>query len=121
MSDVHDFDSMFSEDVEETGHKYRLFGVEGEIPPKIPYGIVLMYQRMSRDDTDVDGNIVHEMLERIFGPDVVNAWAENPKFDVDKMMKVFQWAMSKYNLSGEDKEEKKPSRGKLKVLRSETS
>lgn len=123
--DTFDFDAFFAEDVENKPHKYKMFGVEGEIPATIPYGIVLMYQRLSKmnEDAEVQANTVHEMLERIYGAEVVERWCLNPNFDTNKMTKVLRWAMKQYGLVNEDEESPKPTkRGKpnLKVLRQET-
>lgn len=119
-NDLHDFDAMFAEDIDAKPHKYKLFGVTGEIPPTIPYGIVLMYQRLSRmnEEDEVHGNTVHDMLENIYGADVVETWCKNPMFDTDRMTKVLRWAMKQYGLiTEEDEKSPKPTRrGKAKII-----
>lgn len=111
-----DFDTMLEEDVKEEGFKYKLFGIEGEIPPKIPFGIILQYERNKhRADEEKGLELTLLMLESIFGEDVVTRWSRNPKFDDTAMTKVLQWGLSKYGLG----EQKKTARGKLKVVKSE--
>lgn len=121
MDDVgfQDFDQMFSEDVQETDHAYKLFGVEGTIPAKLPFGIVLQYERnKKRKDDEAGIELTINMLETIFGKEVVDIWAANPRFDSDKMTKVLQWALRKYGL-GAKEDSPKVNRGKLKVVKSE--
>jgi hypothetical protein len=121
-----DFDAFFAEDVDNKPIPYKMFGEQGTIPPTIPYGIVLMYQRLSKmnEDDEVQGNTVHEMLERIYGAEVVERWCLNPNFDTNKMTKVLRWAMKQYGLVNEDEDKapKPTKRGKpnLRVLPQET-
>lgn len=118
-TDFTDFDQMFSEEVQEKDHSYKLFGVEGIIPAKLPFGIVLQYERnKKRKDEEAGIELTISMLETIFGKEVVDIWASNPRFDSEKMTKVLQWALKKYGL-GAKEDSPKVNRGKLKVVKSE--
>lgn len=115
-SDFTDFDQMFQEEVQEKEHTYKLFGVEGAIPAKLPFGIVLQYERnKKRKDEEAGIELTINMLETIFSKDIVDQWASNPRFDSEKMTKVLQWALQKYGL-GAKENSPKTSRGKLRVL-----
>lgn len=114
-----DFDQMFEQDVDGSGYTYKLFGVEGTIPAKLPFGIVLQYERNKRrQDEEAGIELTINMLETIFGRETVDRWAANPQFDSEKMTKVLQWALQKYGL-GKDEEAPKVSRGKLKVVKND--
>lgn len=116
--DVMDFDAMFSE-VEAEPYPYKLFGVEGTIPPVIAYGVVMQYQRLAKmeKDSEVPDDFVSNLLVRIFGAETVAAWEDNPKFSTDRMTIVLKWAMQKYGLANtdEDAEVTETKRGKVKA------
>ena len=119
-NEFQDFDQLFSEDVEEVEYSYKLFGIEGTIPAKIPFGIILQYQRnKNKEDEDSCIEFPINMLETIFTKDVVDRWSANPRFDADRMTKVLQWALGKYGLGKKEDETPKISRGKLKIVKSE--
>ena len=114
-----DFDQMFEQDVDGSEYTYKLFNIEGTIPAKLPFGIILQYERnKKRQDEEAGLELTINMLETIFGRETVDRWAANPQFDSEKMTKVLQWALKKYGL-GRDEEAPKVSRGKLKVVRND--
>jgi hypothetical protein len=112
-----DFDRFFAEDVTAAPIEYTLFGETGHIPPKIPYGLVLRYQRIARGDSEEDTNNVNDLLAAIFGKDTVARWSDNPMFDVDKMTAVLRWAMDQYGLTGKDADTESPKVPMRKNLR----
>lgn len=125
MADTINFDEMFSQDVEKKSHPFVLFGKEYVLPPSVPMGVVLRYHRLAQlgEDAEVPDTIAFDLLIDILGESTVTEIAKNnPQFDVEKAMVVLKWAMGKYNLVREEETPKeKTARGKLKVLRSETS
>ncbi len=113
-----DFDVYFSEAIEKP-IPFHLYGKEYSIAPTLPVGIMLQYQELSRRgiDSEVKDAEVIDMVKLIFGADNVTEWSTRSDFDLNKMLKMLDWAMRKYNIilsPKDEKEEKKTQRGKAK-------
>lgn len=116
---MRDFDA-FLKEVEGKSHKYKLFGIEGVLPPTIPVGLVLHFALLQeREDTEEVGkDEILGMLYSLYGKSVVDRWVKEPTFDITLMQEMIKWALECYDLTKEPEETPKV-KAKAKVSRLE--
>ena len=100
VNEVYDFDQ-FIEEADNTGIPFKAFGKEYTISSTIPLGLVLKFRDVGKRKSSevLSENDMLDIVEAVFGKEIIDELRLHAAFDVPYMLKMLQWAFDKYGLS----------------------
>ena len=105
VNEVYDFDQFIAE-AEDTGIPFKAFGKEYRISTTIPLGLVLKFRDVGKRKSSevLSENDMLDIVEAVFGKEIIDELRLHAAFDVPYMLKMLQWAFDKYGLNTSPKE-----------------
>lgn len=103
-----DFDAFRREAAEENPPpRFRLFGQEWEMPPSLPFGLMLRASYLEEafdEDDDVPFEALKEIIEAVFGREVLDEWISRG-IDVNTVEEIVLWVSEAYSISDDEESE----------------